>query len=403
MKGRVFFIVIVAVSVLGFLSVWPVVAQEAPKTIKIGALVALTGPDAASGLPAKLGYDLAVEEINKTGGVMVKMYGKRIPLELVPLDTETNPEKAIARVETFHSRDVTVAVGTTLVGAAAEIFEKNKVPVIASLMTINAVMDRGFKYFFNTGALNSDIVDLVFDAFASLGKGVTPTKWAFLKEQSEFSTELFQFAKEAAAKRGITITYEGQYTMMAPDLSALIMGAKNSGAEVLFAFPTAPDGITLLKQMAQLGYKPKAKIFIRASNDPSWGKLGPLGDDVIGAPDWHPAFNFPGVKELNAAVLAKTGQPTNPSVGPSYAAIKVAAAAIEKAGTLDRAAVRDAIAATNMMTVTGQVRFSPKNNTRINAVRPLIQWQNGSMDLVWPVDQRNKPMVYPIPYGTGNR
>ncbi len=329
---------------------------------------------------------------------MVKMYGKKILLELVPLDMETNPEKAIARAEAFHSRDVTVVIGTTLVGAAAEIFEKNKMPVIASLMTINAVMDRGFKSFFSIGTLNSDIAELVFDAFASLGKGTTPTKWAFLKEQSEFSTELFQFAKEAAAKRGITITYEGQYTMMASDLSALIMGAKNSGAEVLFAFPTAPDGITLLKQMAQLGYRPKAKILLRASNDPSWGKLGPLGDDVIGSPDWHPAFNFPGVKELNAAVLAKTGQPTNPSVGPSYAAVKVAAAAIEKAGTLERAAVRDAIATTNMMTVMGQVRFSPKNNTRINAIRPLIQWQNGSMDLVWPVDQRNKPMVYPIPY-----
>jgi branched-chain amino acid transport system substrate-binding protein len=398
MKGRLFSAAIATVYLVLFLSAGSVIAQEAPKTIKIGALVSLTGPDAASGIPAKLGCDLAVEEINKAGGVFVKAYGKKIPLELVPSDMETNPEKAIARAEGFQSRDVAVTIGTTLVGAAAEIFEKNKMPVIASLMTINAVMDRGFKYFFNIGTLNRDIAEVVFDAFASLGKSTMPTKWAFLKEQSEFSTELFQFAKEAAAKRGITITYEGQYTMMAPDLSPLIMGAKNSGAEVLFAFPTAPDGITLLKQMSQLGYKPKAKILLRASNDPSWGKLGVLGDYVIGSPDWHPAFNFPGVKELNAAVLAKTGQPTNPSVGPSYAAVKVAAAAIEKAGSLDRAVVRDAIAATNMMTVTGQVRFDPKNNARINAIRPIIQWQSGSMDLVWPADQRNKTMVYPIPY-----
>jgi branched-chain amino acid transport system substrate-binding protein len=54
-------------------------AVDAPKTIKIGAMVSLTGPDAASGIPAKLGYDLAVEEINKTGGVMVKAYGKKDP------------------------------------------------------------------------------------------------------------------------------------------------------------------------------------------------------------------------------------------------------------------------------------------------------------------------------------
>jgi branched-chain amino acid transport system substrate-binding protein len=311
-------------------------------------------------------------------------------------DMETNPEKAIARAESLNAQKVSVALGTTLVGASAEIFEKNKLPVIAALMTINAVMDRGFKYFFNIGTLNSDAAKLVFDAFEALPKGTMPTRWAFIKEQSDFSTELFIFAKEMAAKRGITITYEGQYAMMTPDLSALITGAKNSGADVLFAFPTAPDGITMLKQMAQLGYKPKAIILLRASNDPSWGKLGALGDYAIGSPDWHPALNFPGVKELNAAVTAKTGQPTNPSVGPAYAAVKTAAAAIEKAGSLERSSIRDALATTDMMTVMGQVRFGP-NNARVNALRPLIQWQNGSMDLVWPADQRTKPLVYPIP------
>jgi branched-chain amino acid transport system substrate-binding protein len=287
-------------------------------------------------------------------------------------------------------------VGTTLVGAAAEIFQKNKLPVVAALMTINAVMDRGFTYFFNIGTLNSDMARLVFDAFAALPAGTMPTKWAFIKEQSDFSTEFFAFAKEAAAKKGITVVYEGQYAMMAPDLSALIAGAKNSGAEVVLAFPTAPDGITMLKQMAQLGYKPKANILLRASNDPSWGKLGALGDYAIGSPDWHPALNFPGVKELNAAVMARTGQPTNPSVGPAYAAIKLSAAAIEKAGNLERNAIRDALAEMDMMTVMGQVKFGP-NNARTNAIRPLIQWQSGSMELVWPANQRTKPLVYPIP------
>jgi branched-chain amino acid transport system substrate-binding protein len=291
---------------------------------------------------------------------------------------------------------VSAAAGTTLVGASAEIFEKNKLPVIASIMTINAIMDRGFKHFFTIGTLNSDMARLVFDAFDALPAGTRPTKWAFIKEQSDFATELFIFVKEIAVKRGITVTYEGQYAMMTPDLSALITGAKNSGAEVLFAFPTAPDGITMLKQMAQLGYRPKANILLRASNDPSWGKLGALGDYTIGSPDWHPAMNFPGVKELNAAVLAKTGQPTNPSVGPAYASIKAIAAAIEKAGNLERAAIRDALSATDMMSVMGQVKFGP-NNARVNALRPLIQWQGGSMELVWPADQRSKPMVYPIP------
>ncbi len=390
---------VLAVLLMGELIVWgmspSVLAADAPKTIKIGAMISLTGPDAASGIPAKLGCEVAVEEINKAGGVLVKAFGKNIPLELVPLDMETNPEKAIARAEAFNAEKVPIVMGTTLVGASAEIFEKNKLPVIASLMTVNAIMNRGFKYFFNIGTLNSDMATVIFDTFGALPHGTMPTKWAFIKEQSDFSAELFMFAKQMAAKRGITVTYEGQYAMMTPDLSALITGAKNSGAEVVFAFPTAPDAITMLKQMAQLGYKPKAKIMLRASNDPSWGKLGALGDYAIGSPDWHPALSFAGVKALNAAVMARTGQPTNPSVGPAYASIKVAAAAIEKAGSLDRTAIRDALAATDMMTVMGQVKFAP-NNSRQNAIRPVIQWQNGSMELVWPDNQMSKPFAYPI-------
>ena len=61
------------------------------------------------------------------------------------LDMETNPEKAIARAEAFNAQKVPVCVGTTLVGASSEIFEKNKLPVVASIMTINAVMDQGIQ------------------------------------------------------------------------------------------------------------------------------------------------------------------------------------------------------------------------------------------------------------------
>jgi len=372
-------------------------AEPAPQTVKIGAMISLTGPDAAIGGPAKLGYELAIEEINKGGGVMVKAYGKKIPLELVLMDMETHPEKSIARAEMLNSQKVAVAVGTTLVGAAAEIFEKNKLPVISVLMSIDAITQRGFKCFFAVGGASPDMVKTVFDAFGSLPKGTMPTKWAFFKEQSDFVTEFFGAAKETAAKLGVTVTYEGNYAMRAPDLSALITGAKNSGAEVLLSYPTPPDAITLLKQSAQLGYKPKAIVMLRACDDPSWGRLGALGDYVIGSPQWHPVFKFPGVKELNDAVKAKTGQLTDPTTGPAYYSIKIAAAAIENAGSVDRAAIRDAIAATDMMTVGGHVKFG-KDKTRVVLTRPMIQWRNGVMEVVWPEDQKTKPLVYPIPY-----
>lgn len=388
-------VVLMAVSFLG-LSLYPVFAADAPRAIQVGVMVSMTGPDAAIGSPATLGYEIAVEEINKSGGVMVKAYGKKIPIELVIFDMETNPEKAISRAEALNSKKVPVVVGTTLIGAAAEIFEKNKLPAVTVLSGTNAITERGLKHYFALGTLNSDIAKAVLDLFSSLPKGTIPAKWAFLEEQSDFSMEFFSFAKQMAAKHGIKVVYENQYAMMTPDLSALISGAKNAGAEVVLAFPTPPDAITMLKQMAQLGYRPKSFVALRASDDPSWGKLGNMGNYSIGAPDWHPALSFPGIKELNATVKAKTGQPTNPTVGPAYASIKVVAAAIEKAGSLDREAIRKALSETDMMTVLGPTKFTAKN-TRANPYRPVVQWQNGVMELVWPADQRKKPLVYPIP------
>jgi len=71
------------------------------KAIKIGIMISMTGPDAAIGRPAKDGYEMAAAKFNKDGGVYVKEFGKKIPLEISILDMETNPEKAIA--ERKHS------------------------------------------------------------------------------------------------------------------------------------------------------------------------------------------------------------------------------------------------------------------------------------------------------------
>ena len=72
------------------------------------------------------------------------------------------------------------------------------------------------------------------------------------------------------------------------------------------------------------------------------------------------------------------------------------AAAVEKAGTLDTTKIRDAIAATDLMTVMGRVRFRP-NGTLIDPCPVIVQWLGGTQKLVWPKDFRETPFVYPIP------
>jgi len=372
-------------------------AAEAPKSIIIGALVSMTGPDALTGQPSKQGYQLGADMINAKGSVYVKEYGKKIPFELSILDMETNPEKAIARAEALNQQNVSVVCGTTLMSATSDIFEKNKLPAITSLVTNVGLWGRGFKYWFGLSKLNDGVVDAIFAAFANIPKGQRPTKWAIWQEQTDWIVELFDLARKKAPASGITFVSDTKYAMLTKDMSPLILTAKKAGAEVIFSAPVPPDAITMLKQMKELDYNPKAIMMIRACDDPAWVKMtGPMGDYVIGCPDWHPGLKYPGVKELNAEYKAKFGTETHIVVGNAYASIQIATAAIEKAGTLDRTKIRDAIAGIDLMTVFGQIKFNEKGR-RINAPLVATQWQKGIMEMIWPDNMKSKAMIYPIP------
>jgi branched-chain amino acid transport system substrate-binding protein len=397
MKGRKWTITILSIcSILMFALVTAYAQPAAPKTIKIGILISFTGPDGMVGKPAKDGYELAVEKINKNGGVYVKEYGKKIPLELLIMDMETDPEKAVARAEALNQQGAVIVCGTTLMSATSDIFEKNKLPAITSLVTTVGLFERGFKYYFGISKMNDGVVDAIYAAFAKIPKGQRPTQWAIWQEQTDWIVELFDLARQKAPAQGFTFVSDSKYPMLAQDMGPLILAAKKAGAEVVFSAPVPPDAITMLKQMKELDYHPKAIMMIRACDDPAWVKMtGPMGDYVIGCPDWHPALKYPGVKELNAAYKAKFGTETHITSGNAYASIQIAAAAIEKAGTLDRTKVRDAIANIDMMTVYGPVKFN--KGRRVYAPPVVTQWQKGVMEMIWPDNMKTKALIYPIP------
>jgi branched-chain amino acid transport system substrate-binding protein len=75
--------------------------------------------------------------------------------------------------------------------------------------------------------------------------------------------------------------------------------------------------------------------------------------------------------------------------------VQILAAGIEKAGTLDREKIRDAMAASNLDTVIGPVTFNADGTG--NVLNPLVQWIDGKMQLVWPTDQKSADLVYPAP------
>src|SRR5438093_1506774 len=200
----------------------------------------------------------------------------------------------------------------------------------------------------------------------TVGGKKMPLEVTVLDDESDATKTVSRM--ETLAAQGV-VAYLGGF---GSDLHA----AAASVADLVLGLPTPPDGMTIVKQMKELGLNPKMTLLIRAPDPPIWSKnLGKDGDYVVLAPGWHHGVKAPGVKELNEAHTKKIGRPADPITGPAYANVQILAAAISHAGSLDKDKIRDAITATDMTTVIGPVKFRPDGTGIVNAV--FVQWLNG--------------------------
>lgn len=375
--------------------VWPALA--AAQAIKVGAVVPLTGRYAGGGAQVKAGYEIAVADINAAGGVSVG--GKKMPIELIMLDDESDATKTVSRMESLGAQGIVAYLGgfgSDLHAAAASVAEKNKTPYLGVAFALNKVHQQGFRYLFSPFWKSPDISQHLVGLINSIPAVERPKTAAIFQEKTDWGREMATAYTEASRGAGYQVVLNAEYAIGAKDFSDMILKAKAAKAEAVLAVPTPPDGMTIIKQMKELDFNPKLTLMVRAPDPPVWGKnLGKDGDFVLFAPGWHHAVKYPGVKELNEAHVKKIGRPADVITGPSYAALQVLANALGRAGTLDKDKLRDAIAATDMMTVVGPVKFRPDGTGIVPAV--FNQWLNGKQELVWPKEFATSGLGYPAP------
>ncbi len=372
-------------------------APAAAQPIKVGAVVPLTGRYAAGGAQVRAGYEIAIEHINAAGGVAVG--GQKRPLELVLLDDESDATKTVSRLEALAAQGVVAYLGgfgSDLHAAAASVAEKNKTPYLGVAFALHKIHQQGFRYLFSPFWKSPDIGKDLVPLLNSIPAADRPKRAAIFQEKTDWGREMAAAWVEAGKGAGYQVVYQGEYAPGAKDFSDVILKAKQEQADLAFALPTPPDGMAIVKQMKELDWNPKLALFIRAPDPPVWSRnLGKDGDFVLLAPGWHNAVKHPGVAQLNEAHQKKIGRPADPITGPSYACVQILAAAIGKAGAADRDKVRDAIAATEMTTVVGPVRFRADGTGVVQSV--FIQWLNGKQELVWPREFATAPLGYPAP------
>jgi len=390
-------------SVLAILT-WPVASLGAD-TILFGAAVSLTGKTAKEGEYTRDGYQLAVETINATGGVRVA--GRTYQLALKYYDDESKPERTAQLMEKLVNEDkvnfLLGPYGSSPTGTAAPIAERYGIPMVEANGAAESIFSKGYRFTF---AILSParlylrgIIDCV-RARDPLAKTV-----AILGENESFSKEVAAGAAEYAKEKGMEVVYNELYPSNTQDVSALLAAIKGKAPHVILGSGHLQDSLLIVKQARDLHVSPRAMGFSVGPSSPEFREnLKQNADYIFGATQWTEALLYRGVDPWKTSqAFAAAFRARHPGTGDiayqvAESAIAVVAyqLAIEKAGSLDPAKVRDGLASLDVMTFYGQIRFDSRG---VNTYKPMVVEQlqpDGKKYTVWPAAVAEKSALYPM-------
>jgi branched-chain amino acid transport system substrate-binding protein len=369
--------------------------------IKIGASLPLTGGYSSTGQDDLIAYQHGIDQINAQGGIYLSALGGSAKLQLVYYDDTSNPATVTSNMQRLVTVDNVDALlggwSTPLIVAGARVAQSSKVPFVAVGST-DPVYDRqNYTYtFLPFGNLTVQSVPLEFAA--GLPASQRPQKVAIWAENSVLGAESADDWKANIQKYGFQLVYSNTYEPGTKDYSTIILATKQAGAEVVLAIPSPPDGVTMVLQMKDLNFKP-ALLQLQRAADTSYfaNTAGAAANGVVVGQDWAPSMNTPGNKELVQFYVNKTGRLPGTNFGEAYVCIQVLAAAIQKAGSLDKNAIRQALSTGQFETVEGVKSFPSGFGHANRGVWMVEQWQNGTLQVVWPSAYASAPAMYPRP------
>lgn len=366
-------------------------------TIKVGYLTPATGPLGLFGETD--GY--SVQKIRDfLGGTLTCNNGDTYEIEFIERDTQSNPNKAAELAgDLILNEEVHLlapASTTDTILPAMEQAELYETPCISSGAPWQAViMPRGggefeWTYHFFWG------LDEALNTFVGLWNGLETDKRVGMIFPQNIDGETWgnvEYGLPVPTRAaGYEVTIPGYFQPRTNDFSAQIAEFKAAGCEIIGGITYPDDLKTFVTQCNQQGFKPKAVTVAAALLFPGGVEaMGPLGNGMSSEVWWTPAFPFKSTltgqvsRELADQWETEQKRQWTQPLGYSHALIEVAVDILKRsADPLDREANRESMAATDITTVVGPVKFSGTPHKNVSTT-PIFggQWVNGEK---WPYD-----------------
>lgn len=375
-------------------------------TIVLGAAVSLTGKYSTNGKYTKDGYDLAVARVNEMGGV--KVGDKTYQLKVVYYDDESTPARGAQLVERLIAQDnVKFMLGpysSGLTKAMAPVTEKYQIPMVEANGASVSLFDKGYRYLFailsSTEYYLRSAVDLLYEQAKENGKDPSKLRIALAFENDPFSQDIRTGVINQAKEYGMKIVVDDKLPPDLNDMTATLTKVKALRADALLVSGHAKGATLVVRQANEMHVRvpmmatthcDSAKI---AENQPE------AAEGFLCASQWDRSLNYKdqwfGTAEEYAQLYEKTYGVAPPyQAAESSAAVLVYYDALQRAGSLDPKKVRDAIAATDLQTFYGHIKF---NDAGMNIAKPMVLYQvrGGEYKVVAPSKWANTKLEYPL-------
>tara|TARA_S200000501_G_scaffold91717_1_gene85115 strand:- start:2282 stop:3511 length:1230 start_codon:yes stop_codon:yes gene_type:complete len=374
-----------AVSITGGLS------AHAADVIKVGAPLALTGGLADEGKKQVAVWDLWLDKVNAAGGV--KVGGKTMMVEIVKYDYQTDGKRAgqlAEKLVTDDNVDMLLApFGSGHTKIVAAVAERYQVPMVACVASSVSVYDQGFKYLFGTLAPNTGMTESMVSYF----KGRLPSlkKVAVYGRDDVFPKAMASALSKSAKTAGLEVVYDELYAVGSLDHSAAVSAIKSAAPDWIYMTGYTQDLILGRKQFEDLGVSAPIITMVTGPAYKEFSEgLGKLAEGVTSATWWHHATSYKGTigpwsstEAFYKDFVAKFGTDPDYVHGSCAAATDVLVDAVQRAGSTDKKAVRDALAATEVLTFYGPIDFGD-NGMNQGREMPIIQVQGDDIKVLYP-------------------
>jgi branched-chain amino acid transport system substrate-binding protein len=365
-------------------------AAAADNEIKVGASVALTGKYSRTGQEQLNGYNMWVEEVNARGGLLDRT------VRLVHYDDESKPDTGAKLYEKLITGDrVDLLLGPYSSGvtlAASTTAEKHGFPMISTGAADSEIWARGYK---NVFGLYTP-AELYMNQILELAKDKGLTTVALIHANTAFPRAVAEGVKAKMTDLEMELVFEEEYGKGSTDFAAMLVKLKAKNPDVIVGGSYLPDSTAFVRQAKEFRFNPKIMAFAVGPGLPDFGNnLGPDAEGVMGNTQWENSLELPGAKAFAKAYEKRFGHAPGYHAAGGYGAGQVLEAALNMAGSLDRDALRKALAELDTTTIFGRYKVDATGK-QIAKPGYTIQWIGGERHIVLPEENATHAVVYPF-------